>query len=177
MENNRAMTTTGGGAVAANPDFSKLREAKTLDDFIDLTNQVWEEWGKTQQIANYDRSSLLATWRGSPYYYQAAQQISRALRAGQVYSLTGKQWQETLDFFRGQCAYCGQLVDLLEMDHVFPFQAGGGFMAGNIVPSCMRCNRRKKANTLEECLNLRYISLDVYGKIMEWQRLQRRKLP
>ena len=169
---------TDDRAMIASADFSKCREAKTLDDFTHLTNQIWEEWGKeTEQTVNYDRSSLLMTWRRSPYYYQAAQQISRALRASRAYSLTGEQWQETLGFFHNQCVYCGKSLDRFEMDHVFPFEAGGGFIVENIVPSCMRCNRRKKNNSLEECLDLRYISLEVYDKIMKWQCLQRRKSP
>jgi 5-methylcytosine-specific restriction endonuclease McrA len=49
------------------------------------------------------------------------------------------------------CAYC--FNDSKELDHFIPIAVGGSHWAGNLVPSCSRCNRLKSATifrTIEE---------------------------
>jgi 5-methylcytosine-specific restriction endonuclease McrA len=60
-------------------------------------------------------------------------------------TLTREQWQEIKDRFGHACAYCGKVLERLEMDHVKPLSKGGTHTAANIVPSCRTCNAKKGA--------------------------------
>lgn len=53
---------------------------------------------------------------------------------------------------KGVCAYCGDGVraDMCSFDHRLPFVAGGENDMGNIVVTCMRCNRRKASRLASE---------------------------
>lgn len=51
---------------------------------------------------------------------------------------------------KGCCAYCGEKAALVEADHRIPLSRGGRNVIGNILPSCRRCNRRKRTKTEEE---------------------------
>ena len=49
------------------------------------------------------------------------------------------------------CAYCGKDIPpwkgARHIDHIFPLSAGGSHRPSNLVPSCRKCNYRKKAKT------------------------------
>ena len=62
--------------------------------------------------------------------------------------LTLKEWKRAVEFFGG-CAYCGRVVKRYQKDHVIPVIQGGQFEAGNVVPACERCNRRKHSKAPE----------------------------
>ena len=59
-------------------------------------------------------------------------------------------WKDLL--YKGTCHYCGEQfqADQLSMDHIVPLARGGKSTKGNIVPSCMECNRKKKLETPAE---------------------------
>jgi len=48
----------------------------------------------------------------------------------------------------GPCVYCGDLAE--QVDHVRPLARGGREHPANLVPSCARCNRSKRARLLTE---------------------------
>lgn len=55
---------------------------------------------------------------------------------------------------RGRCAYCAVTITLdagqptsFEPDHVLPVARGGSDDIANLIPSCMACNRKKRAQT------------------------------
>lgn len=48
------------------------------------------------------------------------------------------------------CQYCGKRGVTLECDHVTPVSRGGSNDASNLVTACRKCNRAKRAKTLEE---------------------------
>lgn len=58
--------------------------------------------------------------------------------------LTPWQWRRTLAHFAGLCAYCGEAGKKLEREHFVPLLLGGTLAVGNVVPSCLGCNRRKR---------------------------------
>lgn len=61
------------------------------------------------------------------------------------------------------CYYCTfQSTDLREMtiDHVVPMSKGGDNHIRNIVPCCLKCNKRKKARSESEYLKVLDILLD-----------------
>jgi len=59
-------------------------------------------------------------------------------------------WKNQLH--QGTCHYCNQQFppDQLSMDHIVPLARGGKSTKGNIVPSCVECNRKKKLETPAE---------------------------
>lgn len=60
-------------------------------------------------------------------------------------TLTREQWQEIKQNFGHACAYCGKVLERLEMDHVIPLSKGGTHTKENIVPACRKCNAKKGA--------------------------------
>ncbi len=63
-------------------------------------------------------------------------------------------WQEVIESFAGQCAYCGAHGELV-MDHVVPInkQALGEHRIGNLVPACRSCNAKKGGRDFREFLS------------------------
>ncbi|MCZ6801150.1 MAG: HNH endonuclease [Nitrospirae bacterium] len=59
-------------------------------------------------------------------------------------------WKNQLH--KGTCHYCGHQFSpaQLSMDHIVPLARGGKSTKGNIVPSCVDCNRKKKLETPAE---------------------------
>lgn len=49
---------------------------------------------------------------------------------------------------RGRCAYCLQMSDALQREHIVPVSKGGTDDPGNVVSACPSCNRRKKDASL-----------------------------
>lgn len=63
---------------------------------------------------------------------------------------TKRQKQEVYDFFKGCCAYCGEILnqDLSTLDHLIPLNrtALGLHAWGNVVACCRHCNKDKHFN-------------------------------
>ena len=59
-------------------------------------------------------------------------------------------WKNQLH--KGICHYCKKsfTADQLSMDHIVPLARGGKSTKGNIVVSCVQCNRKKKLETPAE---------------------------
>lgn len=53
---------------------------------------------------------------------------------------------------QGRCAYCGQKIDISEMqiDHILPVSRGGSDNIDNLICSCQSCNHYKRAANLPE---------------------------
>ena len=58
-------------------------------------------------------------------------------------AITPWQWKRCLKHFGGLCAYCREKPGI-EREHFVPLLDGGTYAVGNVVPSCVGCNRRKK---------------------------------
>lgn len=65
-------------------------------------------------------------------------------------TLTRKQWEEIKERYGHACAYCGKVMERLEMDHVIPLSKGGTHTAANVVPSCRTCNAKKGNRLLQQ---------------------------
>jgi len=74
--------------------------------------------------------------------------VKMALRArgfdGDVGDLTPEQWKTILEIFDGRCAYCGEKIDELTIDHIIPASKGGRHTVDNVVPACRFYNQSKK---------------------------------
>src|SRR5260221_2108448 len=73
----------------------------------------------------------------------------RAKKAKLVSTFTKENWDRSLIWWNGACAYCGnppRLWDnprVLHQDHFKPIVLGGGYASNNILPACPRCNTSK----------------------------------
>lgn len=70
----------------------------------------------------------------------------RARQEGLAATYTSQDWMRSLEVFSRCCAYCGKhesVVGAFDQDHVIPVVAGGGYVPGNIVPACAKCNGSK----------------------------------
>lgn len=81
-------------------------------------------------------------------YVRASGIKRRAASQGQHFS--AQEWLALVEQHAGYCAYCGIHPDRLEADHRTPLCRGGSNTIENILPACMRCNRRKHRKTEEE---------------------------
>lgn len=79
--------------------------------------------------------------RGKTVVFSA--QRSRAKKAGLPYTLTLREWYETVDDFQWKCAYC-LTREYKCIEHFLPIELGGGTTKDNCVPACQRCNNLKK---------------------------------
>ena len=77
-------------------------------------------------------------------------QRRRARLAQLPHTLTADEWEESLEYFNNECAYCGDSECNLEQEHIIPVSKGGGYTADNIIPACRACNASKKDRDLEE---------------------------
>lgn len=124
---------------AANPN--KVRE---------MGRRGCRKWAKTHREYNAARYAI---YRQEKPEINRLQQHRRRARVRLVGSdFTRTQWIESLTYFGGHCAYCGQPCERLEIEHMTPISRGGADTAANIVPSCKSCNTRKHDKTLIEWL-------------------------
>jgi 5-methylcytosine-specific restriction endonuclease McrA len=79
-------------------------------------------------------------------------QLRRARLIGVGGVVTQAEWRETLAYFNGHCAYCGEPMNPPTQDHMMPISRGGAHLIENIVPACGTCNSRKHTRNLLEYL-------------------------
>lgn len=91
------------------------------------------------------QAQTAAYQRNNPEKVVAFQERRRAKKAATRNDFTAEQWLELLEVFDHRCAYCHKKSDSLEMEHVTPISKGGPHTVSNIVPACIRCNRKKHA--------------------------------
>lgn len=76
-----------------------------------------------------------------------AKERQRAMSKDINYTLS--DWTESMIYFGGACAYCGQVQgrtkeSQLDRDHVIPHSLGGKTEKHNIIPACKKCNRGRQ---------------------------------
>ncbi len=94
-------------------------------------------------------SAYRRTPKGKEVHLQS-QRKRRATKAQLEATLTAEEWNEILNLFGHRCAYCGERVEEITMDHVVPISRGGPHTRDNVVPACRPCNSRKHNNTPQE---------------------------
>ena len=78
-----------------------------------------------------------------------AAHVRKARMRAVPHTFSSKDWKAVLDRFGHRCAYCDVTGVPLEQEHVVPLVKGGGYVVGNIVPACTRCNGSKRTASLE----------------------------
>lgn len=109
-----------------------------------------ENWKQENQMNSRKGICLIHAREERNEYYQRSQKRRIAARAAsRKRSLLTKpvpiaERRRLLEIFKGKCAYC-EAHDFEEWDHFIPLAHGGKGVAGNILPSCKKCNRSKHA--------------------------------
>jgi len=90
-------------------------------------------------------SQAAVSARANPGTNAIACHKQRAKVAGYIVSYTRYEWQLTYNAFDRKCAYCGEELDIrdLNMDMFIPSCMGGNLVIDNVVPACPTCNRIK----------------------------------
>ena len=70
------------------------------------------------------------------------------------------------------CAYCGEVPELVHLDHVHPLSRGGTHEASNLVIACATCNLQKGAKPLEEFIRVQR----EYGRLVCMNQLIQQRL-
>lgn len=94
--------------------------------------------------------------------------------------LTIEQWEDTLEYFNNNCAYCGMnekehyilYNQSLHHDHIIPICQNGEYTKNNIIPACSHCNLSKNKKSLEEYFSYAdNFTKENYIKILEFIKL------
>lgn len=103
--------------------------------------------------------------RLKPYIARAANRRRKDRVKQLPNNFLSADWKHCLDYWRGQCAYCGNPPSLfdrdlvLHMDHYIPInytEHCPGTIPTNIVPACQSCNYSKKTNDAHEWLVMKF---------------------
>lgn len=116
------------------------------------TNRHWTpEYRHERQKANARKSYHRRATRNIEYFRLLNNQ-RRARLKGAKGSHTIIQWQQRIDYFNWQCAYCKipLTVKTVTKDHKIPLVKGGSNWPANLVPACHRCNSGKGAKNYGE---------------------------
>lgn len=86
-------------------------------------------------------------------YRDRARSCAKYARRSPVrYEFFAKDWFILLRKCDYRCVYCrGKFpINMLTMEHIVPLSRGGTHSAGNIAPSCQKCNQEKGDKTYVE---------------------------
>lgn len=131
--------------------------------------KVHQDPVRRQAIYDAHNYRLKIRRKEDPEYYERVIASSRARKENLVGILTAKEWQNTLEYFNNQCAYCGAETKLCR-EHVVPISKKGLNETQNIVPACISCNSSKKdKDMLDWYKETKFFSEARLAKIMEWK--------
>ena len=98
----------------------------------------------------------------------------RALRNNTISTFTVVQWEESKEFFKFECAYCGLKANKFDQDHIVPLSKGGSHVKSNIIPSCEYCNGSKHVKDMEYWYGMQpFFSEDRLKTIQLWIELNK----
>ncbi len=80
-----------------------------------------------------------------------------------------QDWEETKQYFKNRCVYCGEESKNLIMEHAVPInkKSLGEHRLGNIVPSCKECNNSKGSTSFVDFLSNDNIKIEAIKKYMD----------
>lgn len=96
-------------------------------------------------VSSYNRKYVAE----HPDYFVRAAELRRSREMQLDSTLSPEEWQKTLDYFDGKCAYCRKPSEIMQQDHFIPLSKGGPYVFGNMVPACKSCNCRKHDSEFE----------------------------
>ena len=112
----------------------KIRK-RSKERFANFTPEQMKK--RKEYLHNYYTTEEGRAYKRMKFHFRKAQELNVEN------TLSSEEWEDTVTFFNGECAYCGRKTKLTQ-DHVIPVSKGGGYTKYNIVPCCGRCNSSKQ---------------------------------
>ena len=143
-----------------NPDkIKKARAAKEKRDPI-----KYKKMRHASYIKNRDEKiARVKNWiKNNPEKARCSKKQRKIKERKNGITLTELEWNQTLLFFGGKCAYCGTSENVGK-DHFVPIAKGGKRALGNMIPCCCSCNARKSFVDFDKW----YLSCEFYSKERE----------
>ncbi len=95
-------------------------------------------------------------YEGRPWGWFITDSAPLALHSSR---LAFEAWKEVRDFVFARddytCIYCSERGGILECDHIVPISRGGTNEPSNLGTACRKCNRSKRAKSVEEFMTHR----------------------
>lgn len=135
-------------------EYSEKHYQKNREEILEYSRKYYKE-NREYHLEFMKKYSL-----ENPEVDRLKVQRRRARIAQLPYTLTVREWEEALEYFNNECAYCGVQENNLQQEHVIPVIKGGGYTQDNIIPACGTCNASKNARDLEEW----YVSYEHYDE-------------
>lgn len=157
------------GRILVNCDDCEL-EAKLEKSEYDQEYLILNSECKKEYYQNWKES-------GGQLIRQQHAQKRKSIKNNVLSDFTTSQWLECLKYFEDSCAYCGMTQDehlimyghSIHQDHVVPVKKNGEYTKSNIIPSCGRCNQKKKTKDLPVFFqNNSFFTLERYLKIIDY---------
>ena len=131
-------------------------------------NQNKEYYKKYRELHKQKHSEYIKKYNKQyPEVSRKAYNKRQAKKRKLPYTLNVKQWNDILNSFNHQCAYCG-IDGKLEQEHFIALSKGGEYTHNNIIPSCRRCNASKSDRNFFEW----YFEFEHYSKKREEKILE-----
>ena len=90
---------------------------------------------------------LYGSWENNYYdWHRGSRRKRRYVKSKHI----KEQWEARVEQYNGRCFYCGRETKKLTRDHIIPIKNGGDDGIENIVPACMKCNRKKGTKPLSD---------------------------
>lgn len=125
---------------------SRIRKRASKARKPEYYAKLYKDWIK----ANPDKvkASKDRDYAKNTNSYILRAQLRRVRVKGLRADYTNDQWLKAVEFFGGECAYCGEVTEMTH-EHVVPVVKFGEYTNGNIVPACARCNGSKHTEDME----------------------------
>jgi len=124
---------------------SRERKNRQRKNNLELHNQKHREWLNKNPSKKDEYYKNDYAKNKNSYKMRAVLRKRRISAIENDYSL--KEWEETLEYFNYECAYCGSKQNL-QQEHILPVVKQGRYVKNNIIPACKKCNSSKWANSL-----------------------------
>lgn len=155
----------------ANPEKARAKRRRNYKNGGRERSATWRAANKSKVQASQRKYHQKPEWkemnkyrqrmRRATFTYQiedAARRVTRKYGIEAAFTLV--EWLKVIEAFGGGCAYCGVVIDGLELEHIDPLSRGGKHEIGNIAPSCRPCNLSKGSKTPEEFAAKNDVSFD-----------------
>ena len=150
----------------------KMADKQYYKENVEKRKEYLKE--NAEKIKEY-RKEYLQTPAGKEVFARGNHK-RRALKAKNGGSYTSEQWKICLEYFDNRCAYTGEVLDSLEIEHILALSKGGTSYIWNLCPSNKAPNRSKNNKDLETWYRKQeYFSEERLEKIYKWQEFAKQE--
>ncbi len=121
---------------------------------------IWYYEHQQQLAAKRKANPEIYRERNRAYYCRNRHKeiLRKTLRHSRRLGISGyhteNQWLAKITYYGWRCVYCKEQLDnkTVTKDHVIPLSKGGTDWPANLAPTCLTCNIKKGAKSVEEYL-------------------------